>query len=87
MSRRLRPERRRHFSKSFEAFADHKLEDDDWASGRGDFVQFRRLEFDESFPFATQVEQAAECTMRHPIWSSWSRIGTHDMDGGAGHML
>ncbi|KAL7543739.1 hypothetical protein ACHAXR_013026 [Thalassiosira sp. AJA248-18] len=76
MSRRLRPERKRHFSRSFEKFMDKKL--DDWATaGHGDAsIEFRRLEFNENVPFAAQVQRSSECSIL---------FGTHG--AGLGHMI
>jgi len=74
MSRRLRPGRTRHFSQDFDAFMEKKF--DDWASGYGDSIEFRRLEFDENVPFASQAEKTYECSVL---------FGNHG--AGLGHMI
>ena len=53
---------------------DSKL--NDWASRYGDSIEFQRLEFDESVPFAMQVQQSAECSIL---------FGVHG--AGLGHMI
>ncbi len=74
MSRRLRPQRKRHFSPSFEAYLDKRL--DDWANRHGKEIEFHRLEFDEMTPFSMQVELSSQCNLL---------FGTHG--AGLGHML